>query len=139
MLGEVKPQDMIEELAVELREKKIVQAPEWSNFVKTGISKQRPPVRNDWWFVRSAAVFRSVANLGPIGVSKLRTKYGGKQNRGYRPEHFRKGSGKIIRIILQQLESAELIKQVVINGRKGRSITRKGKSLLKSVAGKVKR
>jgi len=46
-----------------------------------------------------------------------------------KPEKFYKGSGNIIRKILQQLEKAELIKQNE-QGRKGRIVTNKGRSFL---------
>ncbi|MFH1211845.1 MAG: 30S ribosomal protein S19e [Candidatus Woesearchaeota archaeon] len=136
MIGDADSRELIETLAVELREKNIVQAPEWAHIVKTGTSKQKPPVRGDWWFVRAAAVLRAIWKLGPIGVSKLRVKYGGKKNNGYTPAHFRKGSGKIIRLILQQYEKEGLVKQVSVNGRKGRALTQKGKELLTSMAKK---
>ena len=60
---------------------------------------------------------------GPIGVSKLRTKYGGKKNRGHKPEHFYKGSGSVARKVLQQFETITvgiiLIGQGVLFIRKG--------------------
>ena len=68
---------------------------------------------------------------GPIGLEKLRAQYGGRKNRGVKPEHAVKASGKIIRKILQQLESAELI-QIIAS--KGRSMSPKGRKLLKEVA-----
>ena len=129
--------DLIEETAKELKKLKELEAPEWSQFVKTGVHKERPPMDNDWWYMRAAAVFKSVEKLGPVGVSKLKTKYGGRKNRGVRPEHFYKGSGKIIRIILQQLEEAKLIKKDEKGVHKGRNITPKGISLLTKVAVKL--
>ena len=87
--------DLVEALAVELAKDENIQAPEWASFVKTGVHKERPPARKDWWFIRCAAVLLSVGKLGPVGVSKLRIKYGGRRNRGHKPDAFRKGSGKI--------------------------------------------
>ncbi len=127
---DVNPNELIGKVAEKLKSEKAIQAPEWAVIVKTGHFKQRPPAREDWWHVRSAAVLRSIAKLGPIGTSKLRTKYGGKKNRGVASEHQYKGSGSIIRKILQQLEKAELIKQVQKGVHKGRVITGKGQSLL---------
>ncbi len=71
---------------------------------------------------------------GPIGVSKLRTLYGGKQSRGYKSEVFKKGSGSILRKILQQLEKAELLKQDKKGVHKGRVITPVGIKLIDNVA-----
>ena len=67
---------------------------------------------------------------GPIGVSKLRNMYGTKKNRGVKPEHFCKGSGKIVRVILQQLEAEGFVKKVEKDIHKGKIITPKGQSFL---------
>ena len=130
----VDPNELIEKVAESLKSLREIQPPEWAVLVKTGTHKQRPPTRPDWWHVRSAAVLRSVFKLGPIGVSKLRVKYGGKKDRGHKPEEFRKGSGNILRKILQQLEKAGLIKKVDKGVHKGRIITGRGKSMLDKAA-----
>ena len=134
---EVKPEEFIEELSEELKKFKEIKAPVWAPFVKTGVFKEKPPVRDDWWHVRSAAILRSVAKLGPVGTSKLRKKYGGKKNRGVRPEHFYRGSGSIIRKVLQQLEKAGLVKQEAKGIHKGRVITPKAASLMDKLAAKM--
>jgi len=122
------PNKLVEKASEEL--KKVIKAPEWSMFVKTGVHKERPPMDNEWWYKRAAAVLRSVYIKGPIGTSKLRTKYGGKKNRGYKPEKFYRGSGKIIRTVLQQLETSGLIIQQQKGVHKGRVVTPKGKIFL---------
>jgi len=131
-INDVNPNALIERTAKQLQE--IIKAPKWALFVKTGVHKDRPPAREDWWYVRAAAVLRTVALTGPIGVEKLRTKYGGKQNRGVKPEKFKKGSGHILRTVLQQLEQAKLVEQKTVKNHKGRLITRQGKSLLDKIA-----
>ncbi len=131
---EVDPSELIGKVAVELGKVSEVKAPAWASFVKTGRNRERPPQREDWWQVRAAAVLRSVAKLGPVGVSKLRTKYGGKKNRGHKPEHFYKGSGSIARDILQQLEKAGLVRQAQKGTHKGRVITKKAAELLNKAA-----
>ena len=125
---EVKQEELVDALSEELKGK--IKMPDWAKFVKTGIHKQRPPVKDDWWYVRAASILRQVAVRGPIGVSKLRYKYGGRKNRGMAPEHFYKASGKIIRTILQQLEDAKLVKQGQKGVHKGRVLTAQGKSLV---------
>ncbi|MEM4755868.1 MAG: 30S ribosomal protein S19e [Candidatus Woesearchaeota archaeon] len=137
LLEEYSVQAFLHALADELKEKKYVEPPMWAMIVKTGRHKERPPMNNNWWYLRSASILRTIALKGPIGVSKLRTKYGGKRNRGHKPSHFYKGSGSIIRKILQQLEKSKLIKQAEIKHHKGRIITAEGKQLLKSVAKKL--
>lgn len=130
----VNPNDLVNQVAEELKKQKLVQPVDWSKFVKTGHHKQRLPDNQDWWYARSAAILRSIARLGPIGTEKLRTKYGGKKNRGHKPEKFYKASGSIIRKILQQLEKSELIKQTQKGAHKGRILTPKGMSFLDKLA-----
>ncbi len=124
--------ELIAKAADEL--KKLIKAPDWSIFVKTGTHKERPPVDKDWWYKRAASILRAVYIKGPIGTSKLRMKYGVRKNRGYQPEKFYKGSGKIIRTILQQLEQAGFLQKTDKSGHKGRIITPKGKSFLDKLA-----
>jgi len=126
--------ELIEAVAEDLKKIPEISPPAWSSFVKTGRHKERPPARGDWWHVRAAAVLRSVKRLGPVGVSKLRSKYGGKKNRGAAAEHAYKGSGNILRKVLQQLEKAGLVKQSSRGIHKGRVITPKGQSVLDKAA-----
>ena len=130
----VNPGTLNKQVAEELKKQKLVEPLEWSKFVKTGRSKERLPDSQNWWYDRSAALLRSVAKLGPVGTEKLRTKYGGKKNRGHKPEKFFKASGSIIRKILQQLEKSELIKQAEKGVHKGRVLTPKGESFLDKMA-----
>ncbi|MEM2954566.1 MAG: 30S ribosomal protein S19e [Candidatus Nanoarchaeia archaeon] len=129
------PQKLIKEVANLLKEK--IKAPEYAAFVKTGVHKERPPQNTDWWYIRAASILRNIYKHGPIGVSRLRTKYGGKKKRGVKPEKFRKASGAIIRKILQQLESAGLITKSA-GKKKGRILTSSGQSLLTKAAIKTK-
>ena len=131
--------NLIEKVAQELKKSDLVHPTEWAKFVKTGVAKERPPVDDDWWYFRAAAILRSVYKLGPVGVSKLRTKYGSKQNRGVRPEKFRDASGNIIRTILQQLEKDGYIMQNKDDKKKGRVIAPKGQSLLEKTASSLAR
>lgn len=130
---EVDPSEFIIKVAGELKKESEIKAPEWAIFVKTGRHKERPPV-HPWWHTRSAAMLRSVAKLGPVGVSKLTIKYGGKKNRGHKMSHFYKGSGSIARKILQQLEKAGLVRQTAKGTHKGRVITKKAAEMMNSAA-----
>ena len=131
-IHDVNPNAVIEKTADEL--KKVIKAPEFSQYVKTGSGKERPPMDKDWYYKRAAAILRSVYLRGPIGTNKLRVKYGNRANIGVAGERVYKASGKIIRMILQQLEQAELIKQIEKGVNKGRIITNKGKSFLDKLA-----
>jgi len=115
-------------LAEEL--KTILKKPEWADYVKTGANKERPPVNPKWWYTRGASMLLKIDQLGPVGVSKLRRKYGGKKNRGVKPESTSKGGGNIIRKIIQQLEKGELVKQDSKGKHKGRVTTPKAKKLI---------
>jgi len=124
---------LIEKLASKLA--KEVEMPEWASFVKTGAHNERPPVQENWWYIRAAAILRTIYKNGPVGVSKLRSKYGGAKNRGRKRHHFTKGSGKIIRTIVQQLEEKGYLKRAPKG--KGRLTTSKGQSLLEKTASEV--
>jgi len=126
---------LIEKLKEKLKGIKELTPPPWSRFVKTGVHKERPPEQPDWWHIRAASILRRIYLDGPVGVSRLRTYYGGRQNRGQAPEHFRKAGGKIIRTILQQLEQAGLVTKVE---REGRKVTRAGAKMLIELANEIK-
>ncbi|MEM4268153.1 MAG: 30S ribosomal protein S19e [Candidatus Woesearchaeota archaeon] len=126
----VKKTELIEEIAKNLREIRDIKAPVWAEYSKSGTHKSRPPARTDFWYIRSASVLFKVSRKGPIGVSKLRTFYGGKKRRGHQPPEFRKGSGSRIRKILQQLEKAGLIKYVEKGVHKGRIVTPAGSKII---------
>ncbi|MBS3172204.1 30S ribosomal protein S19e [Candidatus Woesearchaeota archaeon] len=127
---EIKTSDLLDNIAKQLKQIKEINAPEWSKFVKTGAGRERPPVSEDWWYIRAASILRKISILGPIGVNKLKIKYGGNKNMGHKPERFYPASGKIIRTILQQLETAGLIEKTKKGNHHGRILTAKGNSLL---------
>lgn len=125
-------------LAEALKKVPEFEAPEWANFVKSGPGKERPIEDEDFWHKRAASILRNVYRKGSVGVEKLRTKYGSKKSRGFKPEEFRKASGKIIRVILQQSDKAGFTEiQKAIKGikskRPGRILTEKGKKFLEEV------
>ena len=60
MMYDVDPQKHIDALAAELAKAGITQ-PEWAAFVRTGVSKERVPARQDWWQVRAAAILMGLA------------------------------------------------------------------------------
>ena len=127
-LYDVHPREVVEKAAEQL--KKDIKMPQWALYVKTSSGKERPPEDLEWYYKRAASVLRKVYRMGPIGTNKLRVKYGTKKNRGHAPEEFRRGSGKIIRTILQQLEKAGYIKKEKKGSHAGRIVTPKGKSFL---------
>ena len=126
-IREVGADRLIEKAAEELQKMNEMKPPEWAGFVKTGVHKERPPTQPNWWWIRAASMLRKLYLKQAVGVSGLRREYGGRKNMGHRPEHKRKTSGAVIRKILQQLESAGMVRT---EKGKGRSITPKGMSFL---------
>jgi small subunit ribosomal protein S19e len=121
-------------LAQVLKEMEEFNAPEWSFFVKTGISKVRPPQEKDFWHKRAAGILRQAYVRKIVGVNRLRTKYGSKKNRGFKPERFKRSGGKIIRVILQQGEAAGFLEKYNEPGKRaGRRLTDKGRAFLEAI------
>ncbi len=120
-------------LALKLQEIPEFAMPDWAKFVKTGAGKARPPMEQNWWFNRAASILHQLYIKGLVGVSKLRTRYGGKKDRGMKPKIFYKGSGKVIRVILQQGEKAGLVEKFK-DKTAGRRLTKRGKLFLDEVA-----
>jgi small subunit ribosomal protein S19e len=124
---------LIEKTAKELESK--IKMPGWTAYVKTGVSKERPPAQGNWFFIRTASVLRRIYIEGPVGVSRLRSYYSSRHRRGHKPARSEKAGGKIIRTALQELEKANLIEKDEKNGRK---ITKEGQSFLDKVAKTIK-
>ncbi len=132
---DIPPDMLIKEVAERLKKMKEFEPPEWADYVKTGVHKERAPEQQDWWYTRVAAIFRKVYIDGPVGIERLRTAYGGRKRRGSEPPKFRKGSGSIIRKALQQLEKAGFVEKT----KEGRVVTPKGRSFLDRIAAEIKR
>ena len=134
---DVPPTVLIERLARYLREEVYsIVPPAWASFVKTGSHTQKPPQNPYWWFTRCASLLRKIYVKGPIGVERLRSEYGGRIDRGVRPEHARKGSGAIIRKALQQLQTAGLVGPL---RNRGRVVTNEGRRLLDRLSTEIKK
>ena len=124
----VTPEKLIEIIAEKLKEYPEISPPKGSELWKTAFFKELAPSDSEnFWYIRCASLLRKVKKYGPIGVNKLRKFYGGKNRKGKGLHHSARGSGKIIRVALQQLETAKLIE---LNDRKGRVLSSEGTSLL---------
>ena len=122
---------LIEKLAKYLKDNvDEVTPPPWASIVKTGAHVQRQLQNPDWWHIRCASLLRKIYIHGPVGVEKLRAKYGGRKDPGVTPEHVAKAGGAIIRKALQQLEAAGLIETSKPHGRR---VTREGRKLLQEI------
>jgi small subunit ribosomal protein S19e len=122
---------LLPKLAAELKSRGAVAPPTWAPFVKTGVHKQRAPVGEDWWYVRSASVLRKIYVKGSVGVARLSAEYGGKRDRGSAPYHAAAGSRAILREIVQQLEKAGLVQPYKTQGRR---VSPAGQKLLDAVS-----
>lgn len=109
-----------------------VQPPMWATFAKTGTHVQNQPQNSNWWYIRSASILRKVYIHGPVGLENLRSDYGGRKNRGSKPNRVVKAGGSGIRKALQQLEVAGFVQTT---RPKGRVMAPKGRKLLQEVAG----
>ncbi len=125
---------MVKALAEVLeRDHLAIQPPPWSLLAKTAPFKARPPSDPKWWYKRAASILRFLYIKGPVGVSRLRSKYGGRKDTPMRKAHQMKSGGSSIRKILGQLEQENL----VTKSGKGRAITSKGRAVLDSIAGRM--
>ena len=105
-------------------------APKWIGTVKSGPHRQRLPQQADFWYLRLASLLRNAYVHGVVGVSSLRSHYGGRKPRGVKPEEKRKAGGSIIRKGLQALETAGLMTKK----KKGRELSPAGRKLLDAAA-----
>jgi small subunit ribosomal protein S19e len=135
---------LISALADKLSDSKDIVAPDWSEYVKTGVDRERPPTQENWWTIRAASLLRKVAKQGPIGVTSLAQTYGTVMNNGAGPNTPGVASRHIIRTALQQLEAAGLVEMVATKEVEteeckqqlysGRKLTSAGQKLLDEVA-----
>jgi len=116
-----------------------LEEPDWARFAKSGIGREFPPEQENYWYLRAAAVLRTVAIHAPVGVERLATAFGsaqkGTDRYGVGPRHRSDGSRKQLRVMLQQLEAAGYLERPP-NGL-GRVLSAEGQSLLDSTAGEV--
>ncbi len=109
----------------------------WVSLVKTSSHLVSPPLSlggSDFWYIRSASLLRKIYIEKLVGINHLRKEYGGRSSKGTVGKHKRSSGGAILRNILKQLEMAGLVETVE---RKGRRVTKKGASILDSLAGEV--
>ncbi|MFH1447561.1 MAG: 30S ribosomal protein S19e [Candidatus Micrarchaeota archaeon] len=126
---------LIDKVAGKLKDTQEISPPAGLAYMKTGAHLERAPQNKDFWYVRCASLLRNIYIHGETGVARLRTHYGGRKNRGAKPERRIDAGGAIIRRALQQLEKAGFVEK----GKTGRNISGKGKALLDSAAKEVKR
>ena len=119
---DVPAEDLISKLSDHLKKDKKINPPEWASYVKTGTHAEKIPQNRDWWYTRCASLVRKVYLHGPIGISDLKSYYGGRKRIGYNLDHHKDAGGAIIRNALQQLEASGYVEKKS----KGRSISSEG-------------
>merc|ERR1712190_489337 len=130
-MGDVEADQFIAAFAQHLKRQGRFEIPKWADVVKTAKYKELPPNDPDWLYVRTASMVRKIYIRAGMGVGAFRKVYGGQQRRGVQKNVFAKGSGKIARYILQQLEEMGLVEQ---DDNGGRKITKEGQRELDTVA-----
>jgi len=130
---DVPAEELIKETAKDLKERIKLKRPEWALFVKTSSGRERMPNSEDWWWIRAASILRKIYINKEIGVERLRREYGGRKNRGMKPEKFYKAGGKIIRTILQEFDKLGFTEKK----NKGRRLTKKGIEYLNKISDRI--
>lgn len=131
---EVPANKLIPRLAEELRKIESIKPPEWAPYVKTGRHREKSPVNDAWWYIRSAAMLRKIYVAGPIGSTRLAAEYGGKADRGSKPNKAVRGSRAISRQTVQQLEKSQLVQKSKDGGR---VVSAKGRKLVDSLSTQI--
>ncbi|MCL5675205.1 MAG: 30S ribosomal protein S19e [Candidatus Marsarchaeota archaeon] len=129
---EVDSSMLIQKAAEKLAEAK-VSKPQYVDFVKSGAGKERTPQDQMFWYIRCASVLRQAYVNGPIGISRLRTRYGTRKKHSVRRHHHMRAGGSIIKDAFDGLEKLGYVKKT----KKGRAITQAGRSFLDKVANEV--
>jgi small subunit ribosomal protein S19e len=123
---DVPANELIPKVASELQKNPSIKPPSWAGKVKSGSHLERVPEKRDFWYVRCASLLRTIFLSGEVGVRRLRHKYGGRKEHRVSRAHHTPAGGKTIRLAMQQLEKAGLMKK----GKFGRVISSQGAALL---------
>ncbi len=124
---------LIIKTAEKLKESGSVKRPEYVLYVKSGAGRERVPSDSDFWYLRCASILRQTYLNGPIGVSKLRSRYSNRKRHVVHRHHNMRAGGSIIKDAFDALESAGFVKKT----KSGRELTPKGRSFLDKTAGEV--
>ncbi len=129
----VNTDSLIEKVKEELQKDDRVKVPEWVQFLKAGIHREKAWEQTDWYHRRLASTLRKVYLEGPIGISRLSAEYGGRVDRGSKRYHPARGSRFIVRHMLETLEQLGYVKK----DQRGRTVSPRGESFLNKVSVQV--
>ncbi len=123
---------LIKKTAEKLKEQGIAK-PKYVGFVKSGPSRERVPKDSDFWYVRCASLLRQIYINGPVGISRLRTRYGTRKAHVVTRQHHMRSGGSMIKDAFDVLEKLNYIKKTP----KGRVITPAGRSFLDKISNEL--
>jgi len=129
---DINPSELVLKAAEKLKE--VMKKPPYIEYVKSGAGRERPPQDPDFWYKRGASILIQVYKNGPVGVSRLRTRYANRQEHVVHRKHHVKASGSIIRDALIELERLKYVKRT----KSGRTITPEGRSFLDKISRGIK-
>ena len=103
---DVPANELINSVAMFFKEKNVIKLPKWSSLVKCSHANEIVPLNPDYMYYKAAAIARMlyITKSKTVGVGSIRTMFGKKERRGAQPAKFMRASGKIIRVLLQQLK-----------------------------------
>ena len=131
-VNDVKADILIKALSEKLKASEF-KKPGYVDYVKSGAGKDRLPDSKDFWYMRGASILRQIYLNGPVGVERLRNRYGNRKESVVHKKHHMKAGGSIIRDAMMQLESLQLVEK----GKRGRIITAKGKSFVDKACNEI--
>ena len=131
---DVPAEKLIPKIADELKKVETIAPPDWAAYVKTGRHREKSPVAVDWWHTRAAAMLRKIYVEGPIGTTRLAAMYGGKADRGSKPNRAVRGSRSVSRLTVQQLEKSQLVQKQKDGGR---VITAKARKMIDAMSTQI--
>ncbi|MEM3841449.1 MAG: 30S ribosomal protein S19e [Candidatus Micrarchaeaceae archaeon] len=129
---DVKADILVKALAEKLKASDF-KKPEYVDYVKSGAGRDRLPQDRDFWYMRGASILRQIYIRGPVGVGRLRNRYGNRKESVVHKKHHVKAGGSIIRDAMMQLESMKLVEKAP----KGRVITAKGRSFVDKTCNEI--
>jgi len=131
---DVPAEKLIPKIADELKKVETIAAPDWAAYAKTGRHREKSPVTVDWWHTRAAAMLRKIYVEGPIGTTRLAAMYGGKADRGSKPNRAVRGSRSVSRLAVQQLEKGQLVQKQKDGGR---VVTAKARKMIDAMSTQI--
>ncbi|MCL5427884.1 MAG: 30S ribosomal protein S19e [Candidatus Marsarchaeota archaeon] len=131
-IKEVDSAVLIGSVAKKLKELKVAK-PKYLDYVKTGAGRERVPDNPDFWYIRCASILRQTYLNGPIGISRLRIRYGTRKRHNVHKHHMFRSGGSNIKDAFAALEKLEYVKK----GKAGRVVTPKGRSFLDRAAAEI--